>query len=182
MLPSTSQVASSLGAIPSEQLNYVHSVVVSPNRSPSDAYWEKTYNIPDFRSEADAGADGNVHFYPIPKDVDMIPDETVVHESGHSFSKTIWPNDSDWNGWRDAMKADGRSVSKYADSSKDEDFSESLVMYTLSHGTSCEATARALFPHRYAKLDALLRPKLPAHPSPPQPSKEFLDWLGSLFD
>jgi len=184
LLPSTNQVASSLGAIPAEQFNHINNVIVSPNRSPHDSFWAQQYNMPNFRSEADAGADGNVRFYPIPNNVDMIPDETLIHESGHTFSKTIWPTDNDWNGWRDAMKADGRSVSTYADSSKDEDFSESLVMYTLSKGTPCEATARALFPHRYALMEALLSPKLPDHPPPPQqlqPSKGFLDWLGSLF-
>lgn len=103
------------------------------------------------------------------------------------YSKSIWPNDAAWQPWQNAMKADGRSPSTYADSSKDEDFSESLVMYQLSKGTPCEAPAKVLYPHRYAMLDNLLHPP-PAPPKPPTPQAlspqeqgGFLNWLKSFF-
>ena len=159
VLPSTNQIASSLGAVPANQYGYIKNVVASPDPNPADAYWAKQYNMPGFRSEATAGADGTVDWYPIPKNVNMIPDETMIHESGHAYSKNIWPKDSDWKGWQDAMKSDARDPSDYAKSSKDEDFSESLVMYSMSKGTKCEATAKALYPARYKILDDLLQPK-----------------------
>jgi type VI secretion system secreted protein VgrG len=159
VLPSTDTIANALGAVPPTQYGYIKQVIVSPNRSPNDAYWAKTYNMPDFRSEADAGAGGTVHFYPISQNVPMIPDETMIHESGHAFSENIWPTQANWKAWDEAMKKDGRSVSQYADSSNKEDFSESLVMYSLSKGTPCEAIARKLFPNRYKMLDQVLKPK-----------------------
>jgi hypothetical protein len=159
VLPSTDQVAQSLGAVPANQYGYIKNVVVSPDRSPDDAYWAKQYNSPGFRSEATGGADGTVTWYPIPKDSPMIPDETMVHESGHTYSDNIWKKPADWKPWEKAMAADGRAPSEYAESAKEEDFSESLVMYTMSKGTPCEATARALYPERYKILDNLLQPK-----------------------
>ena len=40
-------------------------------------------------------------------------------------------------------------------------------MYSMSKGTKCEATARALFPARYKMLDDLLKPKAAAPPAQP---------------
>ena len=57
----------------------------------------------------------------------------------------------------EAMKKDGQSPSTYSDNAATEDFSESLVMYSLSKGTPCEAMARTLFPNRYAALDKLMK-------------------------
>ncbi len=53
------------------------------------------------------------------------------------------------------MNADPQSPSEYSDAAIDEDFAESCVMYALSKGTACEATARAMFPNRYRELDRL---------------------------
>jgi hypothetical protein len=159
VLPSVEQVAKSLGAVPAVQLGYLKEVVVSPLPNPADAHWAEVYKMPGFRSEATAGAEGTVNWYPIPKDSAMIPDETMVHESGHTFSFNIWKKPADWKPWQDAMASDGRAPSKYADSSKEEDFSESLVMYTMSKGTGCEETARKLFPGRYKILDSVLSGK-----------------------
>lgn len=187
-LPSNQEVANSLAAVPSAQLAKVNTVTVSPLKSPDDAHWAQVYHTPNFRSEADCGADGKMRVFPISQGAPQMMDATAIHESGHTLSKTMWDDDdAKWKPWQDAMKADGASPSQYADASRDEDFSESLVMYTLSKGTVCEQVARILFPHRYAMLDQILHPPPPPPPKPPQlpphappPKMEtpsFWDWL-----
>ncbi len=187
-LPTNQEVASALAAVPQKQLDMVHQVQLSPFHNPDDASWAKQYNIPGFQSEATAGADGIVSFYPVPTGDPMAMDSTFVHETGHTFSKNLYGEDtSKWNEWGAAMAADKRHPSQYGSNSRDEDFAESMVMYRASKGTPCEAEARKLYPHRYAVLDKITAPpKPPAHPKPSAPpsSPSLLDrfehWLHSL--
>ena len=166
-LPSSDQITQSLGAVPADQFTYIKEVEVSPQANPADAYWAQQYHMPGFQSEATGGAAGTVTWYPINQNTPLSADETMIHESGHTYSKNIWKTDAEWKPWQDAAKSDGRVPSDYAKTSKDEDFSESLVMYSMSKGTKCEATARALFPARYKMLDDLLKPKVAAPPAEP---------------
>ncbi len=159
-LPTAEQLATAMGAVPAPQLDKIPQVVASPNANPSDAYWATQYKIPNFSSAATGGTSG-VTFYPQDKWSQEFTDSTMIHEGGHSYSKDLWSDDGKKKAWEKAMKSDGRSPSKYADSSTDEDFSESLVMYSLSKGTTCEATAKELYPNRYKSLEELFGAKTP---------------------
>jgi len=155
-LPSVDEVAKGLGAVPTEQLGTIKTVEVSPNRNPSDAYWEKTYGTPGFRSAA-VGGNGGVTMFPTPFALGQARiDSNLIHEGGHTFQSEIWKVAATKKTWADAIKNDLVSPSRYADNSIDEDMSESLVMYSLSKGTPCEAVAKKMFPNRYAELDRLM--------------------------
>jgi len=154
-LPSADQVADGLSAVPGKQLDTIKEVVVSPNQNPDDAYWAVQYGIKDFSSAA-TGGNGGVTFYPkkTPWKQEFV-DSTTIHEGGHTYSQELWKNEKEKKEWEEVIKKDKVSPSTYADSSVGEDFSESLVMYSLSKGTQCEAMAKWLYPERYKKLDAL---------------------------
>jgi uncharacterized Zn-binding protein involved in type VI secretion len=168
-LPTPDQVAMSLAAVPAAQLDTIKEIEVSPNRSPDDAHWEKVYGIKDFTSAASGGS-GKVTFYPLPYPVDQSDaDRELIHEGGHTYSGELWNDSAKKKAWEDAIKKDARSPSSYANSAPTEDFSESLVMYTLSKGTPCEEYAKKLYPARYSELDKLF----PTPPSPPPVPGDF---------
>lgn len=156
-LPTAAQVAEGLATVPGKQLDSIDQVVVSPNQNPSDAYWATEYGIPDFSSAA-TGGNGGVTFYPKKTAWSQeFVDSTTIHEGGHTYSTELWKDPKKKKEWDDIIAKDGKSPSTYADSSTDEDFSESLVMYSLSKGTKCEDAAKAQYPARYAALDKLFK-------------------------
>jgi len=156
-LPTAEQAAKGLGVVPGKQLDSFKQVQVSPQANPSDAYWAKEYKKPGFTSAATGGPSG-VTFYPASSNnKQAFTDSTMIHEGGHAYSIALWKDAGKKTDWKKAITDDGRSPSRYADSSIGEDFSESLVMYSLSKGTKCEATAKKLYPKRYAKLEALFK-------------------------
>jgi uncharacterized Zn-binding protein involved in type VI secretion len=165
-LPLAEQIAMSLAAVPPAQLDSIKEIVVSPVRNPSDAHWEKEYGIKDFTSAA-TGGKGGVTFYPHSAPLDQSDvDRELIHEGGHTYSGDLWDDSARKKAWKDAIKKDVRSPSSYADSAPTEDFSESLVMYSLSKGTPCETYAKKLFPARYEEFDQLF-PTLTPPLAPP---------------
>ncbi len=157
-LPTAQQLADSLGAVPPGQFDKIPKIVASPRPNPSDEYWAKEYNKPGFTSAATGGPSG-VTFYPSNNWSQEFTDSTMIHEGGHTYSQDLWKNDDTKKAWQKAIDEDKRTPSDYAKSSIGEDFSESLVMYSLSKGTSCEATAKQLYPSRYKVLDGLMGAK-----------------------
>ncbi len=158
-LPSVNQVADALATVPPGQLSSINQVVLSPNANPSDAYWAQQYNTPGFTSAA-TGGNGGVTFYPwanSPAQENV--DSTMIHEGGHTYSQGLWKDPKAKSEWESAIKADDQAPSKYSESASTEDFSESLVTYSLAKGTPCEAVARAIYPNRFKVLDKLLAPK-----------------------
>ncbi len=158
-VPTAQQVANSLGVVPGKQLDSIKEAQVSPNQNPDDAYWEEAYNMPGFSSAATGGNNG-VTFYPKKTPwTQEFTDSTMIHEGGHTYSRDLWKDPATMKGWDDAIKSDLSSPSRYADNSPGEDFSESLVMYSLSKGTPCEDTAKKLYPKRYETLDKMFGAK-----------------------
>jgi hypothetical protein len=85
-------------------------------------------------------------------------DSTMIHEGGHAYKQDLWSDSDKKKAWKDAIAKDNpNSPSKYADNSSSEDFSESLVMYSLSKGTKCEETAKKLYPNRYKLMDEMFQ-------------------------
>lgn len=161
------EVARGLAALPQASRDRINSVQVNPQRNPDDAYWEKEYGIPGFRSYMTAGADGNVSIYPGRASQEVL-DTSLIHETGHiisgqeldgNFVTNIWKKltgGTTWDDWEEAMKKDGFSASQYARSSPGEDFSETLALYMKVKGTPEEAEIRALMPERFKIIDKLL--------------------------
>jgi type VI secretion system secreted protein VgrG len=83
-------------------------------------------------------------------------DSTMIHETGHLLSQSLWKDSNDEHAWKNAISTDGRTPSIYARDSPKEDFSESLVMYVLTKGTPNESATKILFPKRYELLDKIL--------------------------
>lgn len=157
-LPSVDQVASSLGAVPPGQLASINQVVLSPNQNPDDAYWAQQYDMPGFTSAATGGNNG-VTFYPSSSALPQENvDSTMIHEGGHTYSQGLWSDAQQKADWENAIAADDQAPSQYSESAPTEDFSESLVMYTLAKGTPCEALARSIYPNRFKVLDRILAP------------------------
>jgi uncharacterized Zn-binding protein involved in type VI secretion len=151
--------AQSLAVLPAAALKSINTVVLSPNVNPDDAYWAQQYNTPGFQSAATGGG-GVVTYYPVMATADQQGmDSTMLHESGHCLSGKLYNNVTTPPQWQAAMTADNRSVSAYSDNATAEDFAESTSMYGATKGTSCEATARQLYPKRYEELDKLMEQK-----------------------
>jgi uncharacterized Zn-binding protein involved in type VI secretion len=154
-LPTVEQIGSALATVSDEQLAGVQEIVLSPNRNPDDPYFADKYNDPNFRSAANAG-DNVITFFPQDNPIDNEwADAHMTHETGHIYAEALWKDPAVKARWEAAMSADHWSPSGYADAATEEDFAESCVMYSMSKGTPCEATARRIFPGRYAELDRL---------------------------
>lgn len=156
-LPSASDIANALGTVPIKQLSNISRVVVNPKPNPDDAYWAEQYGISNFSSAATGGNNG-VTFYPKSTSWSQpFTDSTMIHEGGHAYSSNLWKNEKHKSDWTSAIKKDAVAPSVYAESSETEDFSESLVMHSLSKGTKCEKFAKKIYPARYKLLDILLK-------------------------
>ena len=65
-------------------IKHTSSVYLSNQRNKNDDYWEKTYNIPNFRSAA-TGGKGSVVFYN-----GRIQPGALVHEMGHNLAGSVY--------------------------------------------------------------------------------------------
>lgn len=77
---------------------------------------------------------------------------TLIHECGHGIDQNsgVWSTGS---GWVAAMSADMYMASKYANSSKAEDFAEFGRLYFLCYGNrDMQKGLQLLFPERYASF------------------------------
>lgn len=159
------QVAKGLAALPQASRDVITNVNVEPGPNPGDAYWQKKYNRPDLRSYMTAGESGVVSIYPSKTaQPQQVVDSSMIHETGHILSQKNWGTDytgDKWKPWRDAMKADGNSVSEYShgSGSPGEDFAEALLVYQGYKGTKQEADMKAKFGNRYKLIEELLSGK-----------------------
>jgi len=156
-IPAVGEVAKGLGAIPPGQLATIKQVEISPNANPSDAYWAQQYNDPTFESAATGGAGGVTTYATSIKLAQDRIDSNLIHEGGHTYQQELWKDAAKKEQWKAAMTSDPRSPSTYSDNAIEEDFSESMVMYSLSKGTKCEKLAKKMFPGRYKLMDEMMK-------------------------
>lgn len=151
------QAVHALVRLPPASRAVVTTVTLNAARNPEDPHWAVEYNDPNFESFMTAGAAGDITIYPsqgAPMD-QAYTDDTMVHETGHTWSKQQWGEDTtadSWRPWRDAMASDGVSVSNYATASVDEDVGETLTVYNTTRGTPAFAEYQAMVPARFAIL------------------------------
>lgn len=196
-LATIEQVAESLAGFSKAELARIKDVRVNPRPNSYDVHWAQEYNIPDFHSAATAGAGGLIEIYPWRSPVEQLRlNTTMTHEFGHVLSQEVFgtkPDMPGWQMWHEAIAKDPSSASKYAKKSAEEDFSETLAVYTQVRGTVFEASARALMPERFDIIDTLMmssKPPLPVRPGfdPIANAKEYkllatiaLDLQGNEF-
>ncbi len=156
------QVAEAVARLPEGSRKVVKTVTLNAVDNPDDAYWAQQYNDPTFHSYMTAGAAGEVTIYP---STGSTPSEnymrgTMIHETGHTWSKQAWGEDTTkggWVKWKAAMDSDRASVSNYATNSLDEDVAETIQIYGGSTGTPAHDEYRRIVPARFAILDAELK-------------------------
>lgn len=157
--PSAQQIAKSISALSEKRMQEIDRVLVSATSNPDDAYWQKLYNRPTFFSAASASKSDGITFFPWLNwtgDVLQGPvDSAVIHEAAHIYSDVLWEKPLMKKEWEAAIAADPFPPSRYASYNANEDFAETSVMYHLSKGGPCEATARQRYPARYQYLDDL---------------------------
>ncbi|MBH8566733.1 hypothetical protein I8748_32055 [Nostoc sp. CENA67] len=115
--------------LPKSLTRYTSDVYFSSQRNRDDKYWEKTYNIKDFKSAA-TGGNGSVVYY----NGGSSDRGTLIHEMGHNlatgrYGATAPPESSNYI---QAAIKDGDHPSSYGRNSRAEDFAETARMYHTS--------------------------------------------------
>ncbi|HSU55512.1 MAG TPA: hypothetical protein VLT36_15765 [Candidatus Dormibacteraeota bacterium] len=144
-LPTMEQLAEALRAVPADQRGNSHTITLSPTAAPG--------SNPDEPTAGDAG-DGKIALYPVKSAQNQEDfDNRLTHESGHNYAEKVWAGPEGVRAWVTAAKSDDRRPSPYA-ARDGEDFPEFLILYNAAKGTACEATAKAIYPNRWAKMDS----------------------------
>ena len=143
-LPTTVQVAEALRAIPASQRAHTNRVILSPNPHPD--------STPTRTTAGEAGA-GEITLFPVNSEQSQNDfDNRLTHESGHNYQGTLWTSGTAVREWQIAATADNRLPSPYAGANAGDDFCEFGILYNTARGTPCEASARQLYPNRWAKM------------------------------
>jgi type VI secretion system secreted protein VgrG len=157
-VPDGKQIARALETVPREQYKDLDKVSISAEANPQDAVWQKIYRNPSFSSAATANISQGIAFYPW-KGFSTIPqqyvDSTMLHETGHLWSESLWKDLARKQAWLDAVTNDAHAPSQYAMNNANEDFAELANMYWSSKGTPCEVEGRKRYPGRYAYFDKI---------------------------
>ena len=145
-LPTTKELAEALRAIPADQRAHTSVIVVSPTPSP-----DKSAS----GTIAGEGGSGEIRLYPVTAaQAQNDFDNRLTHESGHNVQGQFWTGAGDVHDWQTAADADSSRPSPYAASTTGDDFSEFNVLFNAARGTACEATAKKIYPNRWAKMES----------------------------
>jgi hypothetical protein len=155
---SVNQAADAASYLPKAARSLITTILLNVQENPDDAYWATQYSQPNFHSYMTAGASGVVTIYP---DKGALPNAnymrgTIQHETGHTWSKTKWGEDTTkgkWVDWQAAMDKDKVSVSGYASASIDEDVAETIQTYVSTKNTPKFDEYKSIVPGRYAILE-----------------------------
>jgi hypothetical protein len=143
-LPTSTQLADALRAIPADQRAHTTRVLLSPRAHPDST---ATRTI-----AGDAGS-GEITLFPVNGAQSQNDfDNRLTHESGHNYQGTLWHSGGDVQAWRSAAAADNRLPSPYAGENPGDDFCEFGILFNTARGTPCEAVARQLYPNRWLKM------------------------------
>ncbi len=143
-LPTITQLAEALRALPSAQRKHTKKVILSPIPHPK--------STPDAILAGSAGS-GDMNLFPMGTAQSQNDfDNRVMHESGHNYQGSLWQSAADVQAWGIAAEADKRRPSPYAASNVGDDFCEFGILFNAANGTPCEAVARQIYPNRWAKM------------------------------
>ena len=126
--------------------------------NPQDSYWKKKYK--NFTHSYATGGDTITFYrYERPHDLDYVV-KTYCHEAGHYIDKTLGVNGVSYaesSVWTKAMTDDkmvsgNKSVTKYGENSKAEDFAESLAEFIRDYSTFVQK-----YPNRAKLIEQILK-------------------------
>ncbi len=144
---SFNNVLNALALMPPEAMREINAVHLSPH--------------PDSAAPgilAAAGDTGVVYVFPVhERQSARSLAVSLVHESGHVWSQDDWGvngNEAGWAPWIQARDADARAISTYGANDTRDDLAEAAALYLSTRGTPHHERYRALFPNRFAMLDA----------------------------
>ena len=145
--PSIEELARGLASLPPESRARVREVRMD--------------NVPHPTAFMYAGDDGIVNVWPPKwKQTQGQLDALMLHETGHILSSQEWGGSRhpkpDWRQWEEAGRKDGSAVSEYAQQDAREDFAETYALYMMVRNTPMYEQVRAMYPHRFAMIEALL--------------------------
>jgi len=159
-IPTHVEITKALETVPTQQYGDLKKVMINSEPNPEDAIWQKKFGDPSFSSAATASLKQGVAIYPW-KGWSTFPqryiDSTMLHETGHIWSETLWQDTVKKQEWLEAIAKDGGTPSNYAKNNPTEDFAETANMYWSSKGTPCEKAGRDRYPARYAYFDKITR-------------------------
>jgi hypothetical protein len=148
-LPTTAQVGEALRAVPANQRRHTSKVILSPRSHPDST---------PSRTIAGEAMSHEITLFPVNSTQSQNDfDNRLMHEAGHNYHASFWFPEH-LQEWRAAAAADNRLPSPYAAERTDEDFCEFNILYNTARGTTCEASARQLYPNRWAKRAAYQSP------------------------
>lgn len=161
----------------------VDTVRVESGDNPSNAYWEEKYSHPGFESAATGGG-GTITFY---QGLSQLRKRTFDHEFGHNIGEAVRQaqdreakaarktgavrrldretGDAQGHnfprGYTQALAADQKAVSRYADSSAGEDFAEFYASYRFAadRGEVALKEFTDKYPHRSELLRGEVLPR-----------------------
>jgi len=143
-LPTASQVAEGLRAIPANQRSRTRTLIVNPVANPR--------STADETIAGDAGG-GIVYLYPVGSaQTQNHFDNRILHEAGHNYQNVLWNSSEAVAEWSAVVTSDNRRPSPYAGRNSGEDFCEFNILYVASRRAPCEETARRMYPARWAKM------------------------------
>lgn len=156
------QIADGLSMLPEANRIHIKHIQVEPGRNPDDPKYAIKFNKPNFRSYMDAGPKGIIRIFPSRSPIGQaFLDTSFLHETSHILSKRMWGTDptrsSGWAQWEAAKRQDGTSVSGYGNQDIQEDFSETVVQYSIYKGGWYDSQARRLWGNRFKILDEIFR-------------------------
>ena len=149
-LPTTAQLAEALRAIPASQRALTTRVILSPRPHP---------NSTATRTIAGEAGSGEITLFPVHSAQSQNDfDNRLTHESGHNYQGSLWTSGPAVGAWQTVATADNRLPSPYAGENAGDDFCEFGILYNTARGTPCEASAKQLYPNRWAKMVAYQSP------------------------
>ena len=144
---SETQIADALSQVRPELLQHVDRVELLNQNSGSASMQTNYYK-----------EQGTIEVLPISSERSVTQGAHILnHEIGHLQTRaTLGYDDANWQTYANAISADKRFPSRYAQTKPSEDFSEFVTLHELFRNTPEEGAFRALFPNRYAAAGDLL--------------------------
>jgi HK97 family phage portal protein len=172
------QVADKFREMPKSLTENVTEIQILDYRNSDDLYWEKTYNIKDFRSYA-TGGNNQIHFYANEQlSVDQNNSElpsTLAHEAGHNLDVAVSSQNNRFSNskeWAEIMDKDFEFKNSGDFGEAYYDYGKYCSSYPQQANSSCEDFAEAVngyvtdkerfskeFPNRTKKLEELMNVK-----------------------
>lgn len=145
-------VARAVARLPCDARAELDALELVPFRNPRDDAYARDFGMPGFRTFMEGRSTGTVLVFPrVEATID--PADMLLHEVAHVWSLRDLDDDA-WRAWEQAEAEDAHDASVYAATHPREDLAETAAARSALAGQPGEAEVRAMFPSRFALLDA----------------------------